>query len=237
MNLVDKTQEDIKRIIINKEYDETGFLPSEGELSKKLGVSRATVRESVKSLEVRGFVKRIHGKGILVVDRCDSVVAQALSDMYEQQDVSLQDILEVRMIIDISSAVIASLRATERDIEQMEECVRIMEQGAKDEDEYVRADLKFHLLVTEATKNKTLISITKSYQDNLYELVKSSCLTLDSVESTSHFHRNILDNIKRRNPGGARSAMINHLVVTRNVAAHLFPDDQKSPIIDDISLL
>ena len=217
MTLVDKAQEDIKSIIINKEYDETGFLPSEAELCRRLGVSRTTVREAVKSLEVRGFVKRIHGKGILVVDTSERVVARALSDMYEQNDMSLADILEVRMIIEVPAAGLAALRATPADIRKMEHCVEVMENNSRNEDVSVQADLTVHLLLVEAAKNKALVSVTKSYQDYLYDLVHKSCNFLDSMESTSHLHRNVLQSIKDRDPEKARFFMEEHLSITKKI--------------------
>lgn len=221
MTLVDKAQEDLKKIIISKEFDETHYLPSEAELSKRLGVSRMTIREAVKSLEVRGFVKRIHGKGILIVDRSDKVVAQALSDMYEQNDVSLSDILDMRMVIEVPSAGLAAERATVDDIMKMEKCIEIMEKGYRNEDDYVQADLQFHLFLVEASKNKPLVSLTKSYQRYLYELVKKACTLLEYMESSTHFHRNILQSIKDRDPEKAKNYMQQHLTATKKVEEHI----------------
>lgn len=222
MTLVDKAQEDIKNIIISKEFDEIGFLPSEAELSRRLSVSRTTVREAVKSLEVRGFVKRIHGKGILIADSSDRVVARALSDMYEQHDISLSEILELRMIIEVPAAGLAAQRATSSDIRRMEECVKTMEDNSRNEDKYVQADLGFHLQLVEASKNRTLVSVTKSYQSYFYDVVHKSCDSLDSTESVSHLHRNILQSIKDGDAEKARYYMNEHLTITKKLEELLF---------------
>ena len=62
MKLIDKAQEEIKQMILDKRYDSSGYLPSEGELCELLGMSRSTIREAVRSLEIRGFLQRVHVK-------------------------------------------------------------------------------------------------------------------------------------------------------------------------------
>lgn len=57
MKLIDKAQEEIKKMILDKRYDSSGYLPSEGELCELLGMSRSTIREAVRSLEIRGFCR------------------------------------------------------------------------------------------------------------------------------------------------------------------------------------
>ena len=103
MKLVDEAQSKIEEMILNKEFDENGFLPSEGELCVKLGMSRSTVREAVRSMEVRGFLKRVHGKGLMVVDNSIKVVSRSIRDMMFLGDFSVDELLEVRRIIEIQS--------------------------------------------------------------------------------------------------------------------------------------
>lgn len=112
LNLVEQATQEIKNMIIAGRYDEEGYLPSEGEMSALFGVSRATVREAVRSMEVRGFVQRIHGKGVKVVDNGVNSLAQSLSDLMVMGGCSLKDIIEVRHIIETSAAKRAAFRAT-----------------------------------------------------------------------------------------------------------------------------
>ena len=105
LNLVEQATQEIKNMIIAGRYDEEGYLPSEGEMSALFGVSRATVREAVRSMEVRGFVQRIHGKGVKVVDNGVNSLAQSLSDLMVMGGCSLKDIIEVRHIIETRLSV------------------------------------------------------------------------------------------------------------------------------------
>ena len=125
--LSDSVAEEILVMIKNKEYDSEGFLPSEQKLLEKFEVSRVTVREAVKTLEVRGLVKRIHGKGILVVDNTANVLIRSIKDLIATEGTSLDEMLEVRDIVEPKCAEIAAIRRTEEDLLVLREKLEIME--------------------------------------------------------------------------------------------------------------
>ena len=154
MKLIDKAQEEIKQMILDKRYDSSGYLPSEGELCELLGMSRSTIREAVRSLEIRGFLQRVHGKGIQVADKGTQVMSRSLVDMIQQQQIDLDDILEVRRMIEIRAAGNAALKAVSEQLKEMKNQIGIMENSPSNEEAYVNADFKFHHLIVEATGNK-----------------------------------------------------------------------------------
>lgn len=215
MTLVEKSIEEIKKLILDAEYDQDRFLPSEGELSKRMGVSRATTREAVRSLEVRGFVKRIHGKGIQVVDDSVGVLSQSITDMFAINEVSLDDLLEVRETIEIKATRFATERATEEDFVKLRKYVEIMEKSRKStEQKYLDADLKFHLTLVAASKNSVLTAITKAYTSLMKEQILEASDDLENIESQFHYHRTVLEALESRNADAAEEAMLTHLSAT-----------------------
>lgn len=216
MTLVDKTQNEIKDMILNKEYNEAGYLPSEGELCSMLSVSRATVREAVRSMEVRGFVKRIHGKGILVVDSGIKVVTQSITDMFDKTDIDLYEILEVRRVIEIPAASFAAERACPEMLDKIENCIIRMERTQPHEESYIVADLEFHLNLVAASGNKTLWCITSAYTPLLQKLIYASVDLETNIEKKHHYHRNIYDALVSREPEKAAEKMREHLLVTEH---------------------
>ena len=59
-NLVNQAVEEIEKWIKEGLYGDLELLPSEGDISTAMGVSRSTVRDAIRVLEVRGYVERIH---------------------------------------------------------------------------------------------------------------------------------------------------------------------------------
>lgn len=225
MSLVEKTQQQIVEMIKNHEYDEYNYLPSEGELTKRFGVSRVTVREAVKSLEIRGFLKRIHGKGIYVLDNSVNAMARSISDMIIQRDCTTGDILEVRQIVEEACARLAASRACEKDLKAMEACLNIMESSEIMDEKYYRSDLEFHLQMAKSTKNEMLIAIVTSYSPMLLKSIVAASQLDYCIEQKYHYHRNIYESIKNKDAEKAVANMRIHLVATGNQSGKcLVPD-------------
>ncbi|MFI3208589.1 MAG: FadR/GntR family transcriptional regulator [Eubacteriales bacterium] len=206
---------EIKQMIMDKKYDEYGFLPSEGVMSEMLGVSRATTREAVRTLEVRGFLKRIHGKGIQVLDKSQKVVEQAMSDMFDKQELEVSDVLEVRMMIEPKSAELAATRITREELKQLNDLVGRMEQCEKADEDYLACDFKFHKILAASTKNPMIMAIVSSYSKMLQKSILASNQTDENLERNYHFHRNILEALERKDSYEARRYMEQHLDETR----------------------
>ena len=214
MKLVEKVQRGIEEIIINKEYDESRFLPSEGELCKRFDVSRATVREAVRSMEVRGFVKRLHGKGIVVVDNSVNVLTQTLADVIQRGESTIVDLIEVRNVIEVEAARLAAGRADEQDMAKMEDCLLFMEQAETMDEQYYRNDLAFHLAMVEASKNVLLFAIIKSFEPLLQDVIVASSQQEVCIERRYGYHRSIFDAISGKDEKAAADAMKRHLKAT-----------------------
>ena len=212
-NLVDEVQEQIKKMIMDGQYVEDEYLPSEGDLAKKFNVSLATVRESIRSLEVRGFVERQHGKGILVTKQNGAVMTQSLRDMVEMNQISIKDILEVRCALETAAAELAAERADEEDIRKMAEAVDGMVRARTIIPDYVNYDFEFHINLVKASKNKMLINIVDAYMPNIRKSIEATT-SEDKLESKMRYHQNVLDSIMKHDKEEALMHMKAHLAVT-----------------------
>lgn len=217
MKLVDQAQEKIKKLILEKKYDQNGYLPSEGELCDLFGMSRSTIREAVRSLEVRGFLERVHGKGLRVVDIGVSVMSRDFVDMIEQQQISLADILGVRRMIEIRSAGIAAERADEEILDKMRQDIQKMNELTANLQEYNDADMEFHRLLVEATGNRLLICIVNAYEKLLRELIRQSSHSDESLEKKYHYHERVYEAIQAKDKDRAEKMMAEHLDATERL--------------------
>ena len=218
MNLVENATQQIKEMIVAKQYDDSGYLPCEGDLCKLLGVSRTTVREAIRSLEVRGLVKRIHGKGIMVVDNSVNVLTQTLVDVMSIGS-GTSDLIEVRNIIETASARLASRRANMEDLKRMQRAVDYMEKSEVMDERYFEADLDFHLAMVHAAKNPLLNAIVEAYIPLLKDTIKAASQGVECIERKYHYHADILRAIAARDESQAENFIGVHLIATvKNVS-------------------
>jgi len=203
----------IKKMIIVDGFKPADKFYSENELTKKLQVSRSSIREALRILEVTGQVTVKQGKGIFISD-LDGQQFKAFSIWLKNNEQSIKDNFEVRLIIEPKAAGRAAENADAGDIEKMEKACNQFSHFFKENntEEVIQCDRRFHRILAGATKNVTLHVLMKSMTTTLPNGWISSLYTPGRIEKTVHEHNDILEAIKKHDKTGAENAMTRHLV-------------------------
>src|SRR3954447_22894654 len=150
--------------IVRQNLSEGDRLPAESDLAERFGVSRVSVREALRLLEMYGVVRIRQGnKGGNVVGAVDEVdLARTLSLFLRMARATYRDLMEARLMIEPWMA----LRAAERqDPEQLEALRSVMEQEAASTPETRESDelaIKFHWVIVGGSGNPVLNSIGRA---------------------------------------------------------------------------
>ncbi|MFK5927012.1 MAG: FadR/GntR family transcriptional regulator [Desulfuromusa sp.] len=213
IRLSESVIEAIKKMIVNDGFKASDKFYSENELTKKLQVSRSSIREALRILEVTGRVTVKQGKGIYIADLSDQQF-KAFSTWLKNNEQSIKDNFEVRLIIEPKAAGRAAENADADDILKMKEaCFQFTKFAEEDNtEEVIRNDRRFHRLLAGATKNVTLHVLMKSMTTTLPNGWISSLYTPGRIEKTVYEHNDILEAIIQRDKAGAENAMTRHLV-------------------------
>jgi len=192
-------------------------LPSERELSARLEVSRASLREGLIALELTGVVEVRSNSGVYICDRPGYVPAlpQAGPGPFE--------VLSARRVIESEIAAIAAQVATDRAIDAILVAVEAMERDHDDVATNEQADRNFHMAIANATGNSALVGVMNHLWDqrgDLWHKLKEHFQTEELRKETLGDHRAILQAIASHDPAAARKAMRVHLGrVTRTFSA------------------
>lgn len=140
-------------------------LPDETTLSERFGVSRTVVREAIKVLASKGLVESRPKVGTLVRPRrhWNLLDSDVLAWRYEAgpDEGFLEDISEVRGIIEPPAAALAAQRATTDEVAAIRElCDRMQAAAADDGDDYIDADMAFHTAILDACHNDLLAQLS-----------------------------------------------------------------------------
>jgi GntR family transcriptional repressor for pyruvate dehydrogenase complex len=211
----DQVFEQLKDLIFRGHLKPGERLMSERELAQTLGVSRPTVREAINKLAAMHLIEHRQGQGTFVNAPDSGADRNPLAAVINGHDVSLMDLLEVRMGLECNAVSLAALRATEDDVREIEKSVQDMAaafgEGGLGSDE----DITFHMAIAYATGNIVQIHIMKSLYDLLFYGIKENLQYLykDSmnIDKVLRQHTDILNAIRKRDPDEAHGAMKRHI--------------------------
>ena len=190
-------------------------LPSERVLAEQLQVSRSSVREAIRSLELQGLVISKRGSGTFInTDNLESMVAPIASTLTSGADTgvdNLKHIFEMRHMLEPQIAALAAQRANPQEVAELgsilEEQVRQIASGGTGVD----ADTSFHFAMASATHNSALVKVVSAVEDILRRSRDQSLQEPGRPQRSLASHREILSMIQTRDAEGARRAMEYHL--------------------------
>ena len=196
-------------------------LPSERELSERLGVSRPSLREAIAELQDNGLLVARANSGIYVADVLGSAFSPALVRLFASHDEALFDALDFRRDLEGLAAHRAARLASDTDLQLINTIFEKM-QAAHDKrasaDE-ARLDAEFHLAIIEASHNVVLLHMMRSIYDMLKDGVfYNRQVVFDQRNRRSSLldqHRAINDALLERDPEKAQKAVHAHLDFVR----------------------
>ncbi|MFA6506156.1 MAG: FadR/GntR family transcriptional regulator [Treponemataceae bacterium] len=188
-------------------------LPAERDLSNSLGVSRSSVREALRALELLGHIEtRVGIDGGSFVREVGFEKAQSiLKSMFNLSQDSVTDLIEVRMIVETRSASLAAERRRDEDIVVLDEAISLMEDEIKGGDVGIKGDHTFHAAVAKASRNNVLFLLSEMLEE-MIEDTRLQSLSLPGVPELALLeHKNIVKAIKAGNGKTAERHMHTHL--------------------------
>lgn len=185
-------------------------LPSEREMSEQLGVSRPPLRESLRALEYAGVIETRYGDGIYVKSTDFPTGANPLfSNILNQY--SLEEMIEMRQIVEKAAIELAVERATGEDIEAIREIQANSKKALNNKEEFVECDFAFHSALAEAARNSLLFKTVKTMRKMMAEFNRDLLDSRTFRANVVRQHAAILEALEMRNTMQAVAAMDSHL--------------------------
>ncbi|MBW2635940.1 MAG: FadR family transcriptional regulator [Deltaproteobacteria bacterium] len=210
----DQVFDQLREFILRGKLNPGDRIMSERELATAFDVSRTSVREAINKLTAMGFLEQRQGRGTFV---CFPALEEknALATVMKGRNVSLEDLLEVRIGLECNATYLAAKRASEKDIYLIEQSMKTLEKSTEEGIVNAEADVAFHMAIAYATKNSVHIQIMRDLYDYLWIGIKENQYHLlegsNKVKETIKQHAKIVDLIKKHDPDLALRAMFSHL--------------------------
>jgi len=219
--------------ILTGHYPVGGSLPPEPLLCEELGVSRTVVREAVKSLVAKGLVVTGPKVGTRVLPQDEwnwfdpSVIAwQARNGLSVE---FLQDLQELRRVVEPAAVRMAAERADAHDIERITTAFAGMKQAVEHGGDYITHDMRFHQGLLAASHNRMLLQMSKALSALLRTSVEISTSIKDGPRSSLPMHKAVLDAVVARDPVKAEKAIQKLIDGARDDIDHVLAHHKKLP--------
>ena len=204
--------------IATRQLNPGDVLPPERELTQLYRAGRSSVREALRILESKGLIES-RGNGTFTVAPYRNPLDSSLDLLVAVEEADYGELFEVRRILEAEAAAQAAKRRTREDLRAMVAALEGMEEGLSSEQQFIAADLRFHLSVAEATRNRVLVHLMNAVRALLLRSLASSYHIPGSPERAVEMHRKILAAIEAQDEDAARDLMRDHVVrVERDVA-------------------
>ncbi|MGC2170151.1 MAG: FadR/GntR family transcriptional regulator [Candidatus Sulfotelmatobacter sp.] len=218
-----KVYEDVARQIerlILKKLRPGDKLPSERELAEILSVSRSSIRDAIRSLELAGMVEPRQGAGTIVREVSASSVANPLANSLKRKEELMSELLDFRRILEPPLAGRAATHASPEEISEMEDILNRQEQKLRKAESTIGEDSEFHYAVAMASGNSVVLKVLDILMDLLRETRERSLQVEGRPQKSLAGHRRILAAIKRHDTEAAKAAMRRHIEDVEEIVLH-----------------
>lgn len=196
--------------IINK-LKPGDMLPPERELVRRFGVSRNSIRDAIRSLEAVGLLQPRQGVGTVVREVPEDAVVTPVANVLLQKRKVINELLEVRNIIEPALARRAALHASPEQIAEMQAALRRQEEKVHRGQLATEEDSAFHYTLALAADNSMMMKVVQVLMDLLRETRERSLEGEGRARKSLAGHQRILSALERHDASSAEQAMRVHL--------------------------
>lgn len=200
-------------------------LPPERELAIELGVSRPSLREAIQKLASKGMVQSRQGGGTYVTAALESSFSDPWQDMMGKHPNLREDMLEFRRMLEGQAAEWAAERATDADLQRLDQTFKALMAAFESEDAQIRsdADIAFHQAIGDAAHNVLIGHLSGALLGLMHDNIRLNLGELKGVPAANRLlmgqHEAIYLGIRNNKPQAARSAAETHIDFVRETLA------------------
>lgn len=211
----------IERLIVNK-LNPGDKLPPERELAEMLKVSRGSIRDAIRSLELAGLVEPRQGAGTIVREMNAEARINSIAAALKRRKESVSEFLDFRKMLEPPLAARAATHASPEEISEMEAILRRQEEKHTHGKPAVAEDADFHYNVALASGNRVVLKVIDVVMDLLRETRTRSLQVSGRSQKSLDGHHQILDAIKRHDSEAAKAAMLRHIEDVEEIVLEKF---------------
>jgi DNA-binding FadR family transcriptional regulator len=225
---------ELRERILAGELVEGESLPPERELVKQTQMSRATVREALRILEVQNLVRVKAGRagGTFVQRPTTKSMASSVTMLIRGRRIKLVDLMETREALEPFCAELAARNRNADDLAELDRANDALADPDTDLEHFLQANLDWHVGVALASHNELLTGFMMALSQSIYAGTRDEAFVSAEVRAeTAKAHRGITASIRNRDAEAASRRMRRH--VHSYADAMAASDDRGAIVVSD----
>ena len=210
--------EQIQKNIMDGTFKKGDKLPSERELSEKMAVSRTSIREAIRVLEIMGLIESKRGSGNYIANSFGNSLFEPLSIMFMLQEYSTEDIHELRETLEIECCRVASKRISDDDIKLLNDIIDKMYK-TNDEEQSLLLDIRFHNIIVKSSDNPLIVNVLEVISQLMDKFIREARKVIlcedNNREVLLSTHKEIVLSLQERDEEKAIYSMKKHFEIIR----------------------
>lgn len=186
-------------------------LPPERELAEMFSVSRSSIRDAIRSLELAGLVEPKQGIGTVICEVTADFLLNPLVNALKRKQELVSELIEVRKMIEPPLAARAATHASPEEMAEMEDILRRQAEKMARDEMTIEEDSEFHYTIAMASGNSVVLKVLDLLMDLLRETRERSLQVPGRAQRSLAGHRQILAAIKKGDAKAAEAAMCRHI--------------------------
>ena len=206
MKVYEQVVDQIKEMVRVGQIKKGDKLPTERVMAEELQVSRTSIREAMRALEVVGLIESRQGAGNYIREEFDDVLLEPLSIVFMLQNGTNKDIFELREFLSV-------MRISDEELKKLGELVERFK-TSRDEEENVKIDSEFHSIIVKGANNVLITNLLEGVSELVDKFISEGRRAILSDERNRgkllDFHEKIYLAIKNRDAYSAYKHMQEH---------------------------
>lgn len=211
--------EKIKNIIEKGELKCGDKLPSERELCEQLDVSRTSVREALRVLEILGIIECKMGEGNFIKDNFEDSLLEPLSMTFMLHGSKTDEILDIRKFIEPGTAALAAKNINDEQLQEIKDLINLLN-NTENEEKCAEIDKKIHYKIVRASGNylvsNMMFAVSTLVETYIEDVVTNMFQSEENKSQVKKQHEDIVHAIEKHDSVGASIAMLKHLEYTND---------------------
>lgn len=199
-----------KDLIARRVFVPGGKLPPERDLAAALAVSRPTLRQALRALQILGVIRSRQGSGSYLAESAADILREPLEFALAMKGIAETDLFETRCTLEVKLASLAAIRRKEEDIAEMRNTLARMRESFGNPDSWCVHEIHFHSCILNAARNAVMSTVMEMLSFMLLESRRETVRLLTDYGSSYAAHEKVFIEIEKQDSEAAGLAMVEH---------------------------